>query len=90
MLCKECLTLAIDGRLQCLLLYVAEQNKDSNLDILVQLFYNTHKKMKFFIKDFVSRCDHILKKLRIWSRLEIDFLKKSLMENFMFCAVLPI
>ena len=39
--------------------------------------------MKFFIKDFFSRCDQIRSFLRIWSHL----LKKSLMENFIFCAV---
>ena len=36
--------------------------------------------MKFSIEDFFSKCDHILRKLRIWSYL----LKKSLMENFIF------
>ena len=40
--------------------------------------------MKFFIKDFFSKCDQILRKLRIWSHL----LKKSLMENSIFCEVL--
>ena len=40
--------------------------------------------MKFSIKDFFSKCDQIRKKLRIWSHL----LKKSLMENFIFCAVI--
>ena len=39
--------------------------------------------MKFSIKDFFSKCDQICSKLRIWSHL----LKKSLMENFIFCAV---
>ena len=39
--------------------------------------------MKFSIKDFFSKCDQIRRKLRIWSQL----LKKSLMENFIFCAV---
>ena len=39
--------------------------------------------MKFFTKDFFSKCDQIRKKLRIWSHLQ----KKSLMENFIFCAV---
>ena len=39
--------------------------------------------MKFSIKDFFSKCDQIPKKLRIWSYL----LKKSLLENFIFCAV---
>ena len=36
--------------------------------------------MKFFTKDFFSKCDEIRRKLRIWSYL----LKKSLMENFIF------
>ena len=40
--------------------------------------------MKFFIKDFFSKCDQIRSFLRIWSHL----LKKSLMENFFFCAVM--
>ena len=40
--------------------------------------------MKFSIKDFFSKCDQIRRKLRIWSHL----LKKSLMENFIFCAVI--
>ena len=46
--------------------------------------YCTEQKMKFFIKDFFSKCDQICSILRIWSHL----LKKSLMENFVFCAVL--
>ena len=40
--------------------------------------------MKFFSKDFFIKCDQIRKKLRIWSPL----LKKSLMENFIFSAVI--
>ena len=39
--------------------------------------------MKFLIKDFFSKYDQIRSFLRIWSHL----LKKSLMENFIFCAV---
>ena len=39
--------------------------------------------MKFSIKDLFSKCDQIRCFLRIWSHL----LKKSLMENFIFCAV---
>ena len=39
--------------------------------------------MKFFIKDFFSKFDQIRRFLRIWSHL----LKKSLMENFIFCVV---
>ena len=44
---------------------------------------STAQKMKFSIKDFFSKCDQIRSFLRIWSHL----LKKSLMENFIFCAV---
>ena len=40
-------------------------------------------KMKFSIKDFSSKCDQIHKELRNWLRL----LKKSSIENFLFCAV---
>ena len=39
--------------------------------------------MKFLIKDFVSKYDQIRSFLRIWSHLW----KKSLMENFIYCAV---
>ena len=39
--------------------------------------------MKFSIKESYSKCVQIRRKLRIWSHL----LKKSLMENFIFCAV---
>ena len=44
----------------------------------------TAQKMKFSIKDFFSKCNQIRSFLRICSHL----LKKSLMENFIFCAVL--
>ena len=44
---------------------------------------STGQKMKFSIKDFSSKCDQIRSFLRIWSHL----LKKSLMANFIFCAV---
>ena len=39
--------------------------------------------MKFSINDFFSKCGQIRRKLWIWSHL----LKKSVMENFIFCAV---
>ena len=39
--------------------------------------------MKFTIKDLLGKCEQILRKLWIWSHL----LKKSLIENFIFCAV---
>ena len=43
----------------------------------------TAQKMKFSIIDFFIKCDQIHSFLQIWSHL----LKKSLMENFIFCAV---
>ena len=52
--------------------------------ILFILFTNAQK-MKFSIKDLFTKCDQIGRKLQIWSHL----LKKSLIENFIFCAVYP-
>ena len=43
----------------------------------------TAQKMKFSITDFFSKCEQIRSFLRIWSHL----LMKSLMDNFIFCAV---
>ena len=45
--------------------------------------FHTAQKMKFSIKDFFSKCDQIRSSLRIWSYL----LKKSLTENYIFCAM---
>ena len=53
----------------------------SSLNDLNSLF--VFIKMKFSIKHFFSKCDQIRNLLRIWSHL----LKKSLMENFIFCKV---
>ena len=39
--------------------------------------------MKFSIKDLLRKYDQIPRKLLMWSH----FLRKSLMENFIFCAV---
>ena len=50
---------------------------------LVAKQIDTLHKKKFSIKDFFSKYDQIHIFLRIWSHL----LKKSLMENFIFCAV---
>ena len=71
----------------------AENNLIKNFQKLVHklfpIFYidyevrATEQKMKFSMKDFFSKCDQIGWKLRIWAHL----LKKSLMENFIFCAV---
>ena len=44
----------------------------------------TAQKMKLSTKDFFGKCDQIRKNLRIWSHL----LKKPLVENFIFCAVM--
>ena len=44
---------------------------------------DTAQKIKFFIKDFFSKCDQIPSFLRIWSHL----LKKSIMEYLIFCTV---
>ena len=43
----------------------------------------TAQKMKFSIMDFFSKCYQIHSSLRIWSHL----LKKSAVQNFIFCAV---
>ena len=54
----------------------------------MMLHYVTAQKMMFSIKDFFSKYYQIRRKLRIriWSYL----LKKSLMKNFIFCAVCTI
>ena len=52
-------------------------------ELLKSPSYFTVQKMKFSIKDFLSKCNQICSFLRIWSCL----LKRFLMENFIFCAV---
>ena len=47
-------------------------------------WFYTAPKMKFFIKDFFSKCDQMRTFLQIWSHLP----KKSLTENLIFSAVL--
>ena len=44
---------------------------------------HTTQKMNFSITDFFSKCDQVRSFLRIWSHL----LQKSVIENFIFCAV---
>ena len=64
-----------------------ENGKNNILDIKGNKFIFTAQKMKFSIKDFFSKCDQISnRKLRIGSHL----VKKSLMENFIFCTVVDI
>ena len=43
----------------------------------------TAQKIKFSITDFFRKCDQIRTFLQIWSHL----LKKSVIENFIFCAM---
>ena len=47
------------------------------------IFADSAQKMKFFVKDFFTKCDQIRRKMRISSHL----LKKSLMKIFIFCAM---
>ena len=46
------------------------------------ILISTTQKKKFTIKDFFSNCDQNRSFQRVWSHL----LKKSLIENFIFCA----
>ena len=55
-------------------------------EIFQGLLNYTAPKIKFFIKDLFSKCDQFLSFLQIWSHL----LKKSLLENFILCALLEI
>ena len=75
---------AYASRLLCIsCMYLFE--KLTRLSFGGKVFDNPKRKtMKFSIKDFFSKCDQIFKKLRIWSHL----LKKSLIGNFIPCAVI--
>ena len=59
--------------------------KSNTTDILYAMISSasTAQKIEFSIENFFSECDQIVMKLRIWSH----FLKKSLMENSIFCVV---
>ena len=61
---------------------------DENVELRKWVMYRVplHKKMKFSIKDVFSKCNQIRSFLWIWSPL----LKKSLMENFIFCEVFTV
>ena len=65
---------------QCLFYFIF---KRCNYYLAIYLQIRNCTKIKFSVKDFFSKCDQIHNFLRIWSYL----LKKSLMENFIFCAV---
>ena len=61
-------------RLVLILLRILCDLLETNLTSMLTLHYT---KRNFFIQDFFCKCDQIRRKL-----------KKSLMENFIFCAVL--
>ena len=63
--------------------YYTNQVASNGFLLHTQIAATGDTKRKSFIKDFFSKCDQIRSKLRIWSHL----LKKSLMENFIFCTV---
>ena len=50
----------------------------------LELQQYTAQKMKFSIKDFLSKYEQIRIFLQIWSHL----LERSFMENFIFCVVI--
>ena len=47
----------------------------------------TAQKLKFSIKNFFSKCGPIRRKCYFFLRIWLNLLKKSLMENFIFCAM---
>ena len=63
--------------------------------LLTEIFFRLHRKnflkdfsayilyKNFCTKDFLSKCEQIRGKLRIW----LHILKKSLIENLIFCAM---
>ena len=63
----------------------SRQSKSRNIDKAegVRMGIHTAQKMKFSIKDFFIHCGRIRSKRCIRS----SFMKKSFMENFVFCAV---
>ena len=69
--------------LACLKYQTLSSSSPSSSPSAKIILQNTAQKIKFSIKDFSSKWDQILSFLRVWSHL----LKKSLMENFKFCAV---
>ena len=71
-------------KISCTQTSVSQYSKKERIESLYfpKEWYITAQKMKFSIKDFFSKCDQIRSFLRILSHL----LKKSLMENFIFCV----
>ena len=67
------------------LLYACFSVNFTKLSELLFCGKSTAQKMKFSITDFSSKCNQIRSFMGIWSHL----LKKFVMENFIFCAVVP-
>ena len=65
----------VESRLLCLINLI--------IFIITEWLPVTTQKMRFSIQNFFSKCYQIHWKLRIWLHL----LKKSLTENFIFCAL---
>ena len=72
---KECI--------EILVIPASVEHRELKPTVSKVLTTHTAQKMKFSIKDYFSKCDQIRSFLPIWS----DLLKKSLMENFIFCVV---
>ena len=60
-----------------------ETEKPSCLTNFIQFKIVTAKKMKFFSKNFFSKCDQICNFPQIWLHL----VKEFLMQKFILCAV---
>ena len=66
------------------LMRTSKFNRNEIICVFSQILKDLLRKTGVFsIKYFFRKCDQIREKLQIWSHL----LKKSLMENFIFCAV---
>ena len=63
-------------------LYKTQKSCMRGLVISALKLYYTAQKMKFSIKVFLSKCDQICNKLRIWS----NFLEKFFTENFLYSS----
>ena len=65
------------------LLFLLSYKSEFSTEKFVDKKFFTTQKMKFSIKGFFTKCDQIHSLLWVWSHLP----KKSLMENFISCAV---
>ena len=61
-----------------------DQSEFMNSSIENIIYQFTAQKMKFSSRDLFCKCEQICRKLQIWLYLQ----NKSLMENFIFCAVI--